>query len=180
MRFLTAIPARSEPELKANLERLGDALGMVRGGAVPRLVIGGYEERARGGDVVFVSATLPGSGEDLLWNIREALNALGRMWGAVLKDEPLPSCMGPGMSYRPEPLEYPLEEWADPYTASARGWGDCDDLVIWRIGELAAKGRDAWAQTMWRRGTEDYHVAVRLDSGAEEDPALYLSKRSEG
>ena len=67
------------------------------------------------------------------------------------------------------------EDFALPLTVYRRGWADCDDACIWRIGELAAAGVQATCRTLWRQ--QELHVLVRFPDGRLEDPSLILMGR---
>jgi len=70
----------------------------------------------------------------------------------------------------------PHEEFADVLTVLRRGWGDCDDLVAWRVAELQAKGEKAQVRIYWRvkNGSIRMHAQVRRANGRIEDPSRYL------
>jgi len=56
-----------------------------------------------------------------------------------------------------------------------RGWGDCDDLVIWRLVECWRHGeRNAKPAVVWREETRKYHARVRRGDGTLEDPTLQV------
>jgi hypothetical protein len=65
-----------------------------------------------------------------------------------------------------------LEMFDLPLTTFRRGWGDCDDLVIWRICELVARGEKATCKTAYRNNA--LHVQVRRADGSVEDPSVIL------
>ena len=78
-----------------------------------------------------------------------------------------------GVRYRTEPARGTgVEYFDDPWTVAARGWGDCDDLVAWRCGELLAHGEAASVCCHFL--PPRYHVSVRRQNGAAEDPAKIL------
>lgn len=86
----------------------------------------------------------------------------------------LPLLYQSGVRYRLEPGHGGGTDYFDlPPSVLRRGWGDCDDLVIWRVGELRALGVPATVRAEWvdRR----VHVKVRWPNGAEEDPSEILS-----
>lgn len=121
---------------------------------------------------------LPPCGESHLWAIREVLSALANVWARGLTQKPLPPLYRSGVHYAPEPWAGSgREEWADPWTVCARGWGDCDDLVGWRVAELRAAGEHATIQVM--RRNERYHVRVRRADGTLEDPSIALMPASQ-
>lgn len=92
----------------------------------------------------------------------------------VLAGRPLPGLLyHSGVRYRPEPQRgQGVEYFDDPWTVAARGWADCDDCVIWRVAELLVRGEDASVVSHFL--PPRYHVAVRREAGAEEDPAKIL------
>lgn len=77
--------------------------------------------------------------------------------------------------WRNEPLAgQGIEEIATLPTVLRRGWGDCDDLVAWRIAELRLRGIEAEAKVIYRPKKRLYHVLVRLPNGESEDPSRLL------
>lgn len=138
-----------------------------------------------------VRTRIPGTGHDLSRSIQMVLTALGHAWAPELRrrwqeGRPLPPLYESGIKFRHEPAGQTFEEWADPLTVLARGYGDCDDLIIYRLAELLAVGERATVQVMRElaekgpgdpraaRGTGRYHVAVRRADGTEEDPSKVL------
>lgn len=133
-------------------------------------------------------APTPGT---LAWSVKCALDgyALGdaaswRAWG-------LPPLYASGVRFAYEPEHGTgREEFASPPVVCQRGWGDCDDLVRYRVAELLAaqltefggnlwrlrlamaEGRAASIITRWQG--DDLHVLVRLPNGQEEDPSIRL------
>ena len=91
-----------------------------------------------------------------------------------MRDDPLPALYTSSVQYAPEPWSGSgVEEFADPWTVLARGWGDCDDLVIYRAAELLAAGYPAHARILHLKGTSRYHTQVFRDfDGQVEDPSL--------
>jgi len=127
---------------------------------------------------VHVRTVLPARGRTLALAIREVLRALAASDAILIRSGAAPRLKplySSGVCFRPEPNEGRFEEWADPWTVAARGWGDCDDLVRYRVAELLAAGERASVQCMWvgRR----MHVRVRRASMRIEDPALMLSPK---
>ncbi len=45
-----------------------------------------------------------------------------------------------GVVFKPEPWAGKLEEFAHAIKVLARGWGDCDDLICYRVAELRVFG----------------------------------------
>ena len=66
-----------------------------------------------------------------------------------------------------------MEDFANPWETFARGVGDCDDLVAYRLTELKARGIGAVAtRSEWLK--ENVHVLIRLPNGDTEDPSIKL------
>jgi len=98
----------------------------------------------------------------------------------------LPRLYGSRIIFRQEPYAGKLEEIADAKTVAARGWGDCDDLNPYRLGELWAAGESRAGIKVYFRDHERrrpsgelrllrlYHVEVRRADGSVEDPSRYL------
>lgn len=98
----------------------------------------------------------------------------------------LPTLYDSGVIFRNEPWMGLLEEVASIPLVMLRGWGDCDDLVAWRIGELLAEGKQAHPKIYWRdhpaisvngeapKHARLYHAEVRMPDGSVEDPSRYL------
>lgn len=121
---------------------------------------------------------LPGNGQDLSHAIKTMLEACAETWARELRQRPVVPLYRSGVRYEPEPWGGDPEEWAPPPVVLRRGWGDCDDLVMWRVAELRAAGEPATVQVM-RRGVR-YHVRVRRADGRVEDPSLILMERKNG
>ncbi len=136
-----------------------------------------------------VLGKLPGSGLDLMYGIQDVLLGYAKAYARQLKKNPLPPFYHCGIRYRPEDPEQQrfkllgvdgsFEDWADPYTVKERGFGDCDDMVLWRCAEtLAGKNwQDGQPLPVWPVvaniiDTERYHVLLRHGpNGKLEDPA---------
>lgn len=135
---------------------------------------------------MFVVTCLPGHGVDLSRSIRDMILCLAECWADELRRSPLPALYSSGVFYRAEDKRNQAEEWVDPYTVLKRGFGDCDDLVIWRLAEiLNAANYDgnrenlpAWPAVA-RKGTE-YHVMIRHKAdNSLEDPSLKLLRKGD-
>ena len=80
---------------------------------------------------------LPRAGRGLLHDARTLLQCLAQIWALGLRESPLPPLYQSGVRYQPEPnTGSGIEDWACPWDCIERGWGDCDDLVGWRVAEL--------------------------------------------
>lgn|GEM_PF-930198 len=94
-----------------------------------------------------------------------------------------------GIKFGPEPWQGKFEEFAPAIKVLARGWGDCDDLVLYRVAELIVfgdrlsgsppeqaspriYGRDPGA----RGGRMMMHAQVRRENGLVEDPSRLLPR----
>ena len=96
----------------------------------------------------------------------------------------MPPLYESGVRYEEEPAGQPYEEFASIPVVLSRGWGDCDDVVSWRIAELRNQGEHAKVRLKWQpdftRGARLYHVMVRRAAtggdgrGLIEDPSLLL------
>lgn len=108
-------------------------------------------------------------------------NLLETLIGAnreTLKTRPdIPPLYASGVRYRNEPFGC---EWFDDILICLnRGWGDCDDLVAWRIAELREQGELAEIHMFWQPGIKNprtrlFHVVVRRANGDIEDPSAIL------
>lgn len=117
---------------------------------------------------------LPYPAERLARPFQISLNACILSAAERMRTDPLPLLYSTGVRYAPEPWSGSgVEEFADPWTVLARGWGDCDDLVIYRAAELCAAGYPAHARILRLKGTARYHTQVKREfDGAVEDPSL--------
>lgn len=103
------------------------------------------------------------------------------------RGKPIPPLYESGVEYERE--RGPGEEFADVLTVLRRGWGDCDDLVAWRIAELLIEGHRAGARIYWRGKKPPFkmHAQVRhaplckcsfchgrYPEGRIEDPSRFL------
>lgn len=93
----------------------------------------------------------------------------------AMRRRPLPPLYRTKVRYQSEPnAGSGIEEFADPYTVYERGWGDCDDLVIYRGGELLAAGYPCHARILRHTEMNKYHTQLRRDfDGVIEDPCLH-------
>lgn len=85
-----------------------------------------------------------------------------------------------GVRYRLEPPN--VEDFTDLEVLLQRGWGDCAQLVAWRIAELRNAGERATIRVTWVRdrdtGKRLFHIQVRRADGRIEDPSTRLGMRS--
>jgi len=117
------------------------------------------------------------SGPGLHATVRAICQILAQCWGSALREHPITPLYSSGVRYQPEPNAGDYEVFKRPEETLHDGWGDCDDLVIYRVAELRAKGENASVQIMRVRGTGRMHVRVRRANGSVEDPSLILQKQ---
>jgi hypothetical protein len=77
-----------------------------------------------------------------------------------LRQQHYPKLYESGVVYR---REDGTENWLDIPSVIKAGWGDCEDLVFWRVAELRKDGVKAAPFAKWRRvnGVYKYHALVR-------------------
>ncbi len=122
---------------------------------------------------------LPFTGPALALASKELLECLAGIAARGLREKPLPLLYQSRVRYQKEPNSGTgVEEWATPWDVNERGWGDCDDLVIWRVAELRAQGENATVQVVWIG--KRFHVRVRRANGSVEDPSRVLLARQGG
>lgn len=80
-----------------------------------------------------------------------------------------------GVRYK---AEKNTENWQDIPNILMNGYGDCEDLACYRIGELQADGIRAMPFISWRPSSKTqgviYHALVRYPDGRIEDPSRAL------
>lgn len=92
----------------------------------------------------------------------------------------LPPLYSSGVRFRNEPNAGKFENIASAAVCNQRRWGDCDDLVAWRIGELRNTGENATARIYWREHESPkgpirlFHVEVRRGNKEIEDPSRLI------
>jgi hypothetical protein len=83
----------------------------------------------------------------------------------------LPGLYQSGIRFRlPREHGTGLERFKLPHQLLKEGYGDCDQLVLYRLSELYSKGERASCRAVWEG--PNVHVLVRRASGALEDPSL--------
>jgi hypothetical protein len=86
---------------------------------------------------------------------------------------PLPPLYLSGIRYQFEPGHGKgIEDFANPWTTYARGWGDCDDLILYRLLELKKQGENAHTKGDWLGNA--VHVVIRRGDGRTEDVSAML------
>jgi len=120
---------------------------------------------------VRVVLSIGGSGRAFALTVRSLLQAAAEgVAREVLQGRSLPSLYRSGIRFRPEPQRGSgVEYFDDPWTVLKRGYGDCDDLVLWRVGELLASLEPASVVCDFR--PPRYHVLVRRANRSVEDPS---------
>lgn len=86
---------------------------------------------------------------------------------------PLPPLYQSGVRFSLSPSHGSgLEDFANPWTTLARGKGDCNDLVLYRLVELMLARQKAHTRGEWLGNA--VHVTIRHGNGQEEDPSILL------
>ena len=121
-----------------------------------------------------IVSLISSSGDRLSRPFQLQLNCSMQCAAEEMRLRPLPALYSTNVRYQAEPWAgQGVEEFADPYTVLERGWGDCDDLVIYRGGELLARGYQCHARILHDTKTDRYHTQLTRDfDGIVEDPAL--------
>lgn len=102
--------------------------------------------------------------------LEAVLNAFALRY-ARESDRRLPPLYKSGIRYRRETGEH----WQNPWETFQTGYGDCEDLALYRVAELVREGRDRRARVaVIRTGPATLHALVRLGSGRLEDPSRAL------
>jgi hypothetical protein len=88
----------------------------------------------------------------------------------------LPPLYKSGVRYRPDPeMGSGIENFRLPLETFAARFGDCDNLVVWRLAELWSIGKPASCRAVWVG--HRMHVLIRHsqdESGRLEDPSIIL------
>lgn len=127
---------------------------------------------------MLVLTELPENGQRLAYEIKFLLQSLAEIWANTMRRRPCPPLYGGSIRYKPEPWAGKgIEEWAMPWRVAKRGWGDCDDLVLYRVAELRVAGELATVQVMRKPGTDRFHVRVKRQNGVLEDPSIILGAK---
>lgn len=110
------------------------------------------------------------------WHIRRANKRAEKGLGT-----PIPPLYASGVHYEEDKAG--REDWRDCYTVLARGKGDCDNLVAWRVAELRAAGVDAEPVVKWQHIPREvalqlgYPAAMIPDGGLEMVHCLVRTKK---
>lgn len=118
-------------------------------------------------------ASLP-SGKLSPQSVVLVLTALGQCWGEVMRQSPaaFPPLYSLGVTFTPEVKS---EVWQSPPELIKSLRGDCEDLVMYRYGELFASGFPVSVDVVFREEPWGLRQHVRLKHGARrEDPSLVV------
>jgi hypothetical protein len=126
--------------------------------------------------VLRATVSLPGTdGPSPNLDVLDLLAAQIRIWSRWLSaHREFPKLYQAGIEYRPEEG---TENWLSPPEVLQLGYGDCEDLTIWRCAELVASGNPCRPQVKGRAGPAGgfvQHVFVGYPDGRTEDPSLIL------
>lgn len=117
-----------------------------------------------------------------LRELEEAVNGLGRVCQAQMVDPENAGKIPPLYSGRIRyQRERPGEErWQSAEETARRGYGDCEDLAAYRLGELWAAGeKKARARVVTITPTLRHVMVARAD-GSLEDPSKKLGMGGKG
>jgi hypothetical protein len=120
------------------------------------------------------------SAENKAAAIQEIFRATARYYRTLRHAAPLPPLYRSGIRFQiPEPLDVggePAEEFLDPWSLYRRGYGDCDQVTLYRATELS----DCQFQPrIYWRGPQ-FHIGLwRTDLQRAEDPSLILLGKSD-
>lgn len=121
--------------------------------------------------VTFLSGLFRGEHERAASNqvVGILLEALAQCCEVCLEQDPdLPHLYASGVQYHVEPPG--LEEWQDVITTLERGWGDCEDLVGYRVADLRRRWRiPAKPHFTFRKikpNVTMYHILVKYPPGS--------------
>jgi hypothetical protein len=119
-----------------------------------------------------IAATLPVTLDAA--NLKPVGAAFVALAGLDLQNKPGPALYESGVRYAREPAG--RERWQLPSETRAIGRGDCEDLAVWRVAELRARGEKA-KLLLRRSGDRLWHAMVRRGNGSIEDPSKRLGMR---
>jgi len=85
---------------------------------------------------------------------------------------PIPPLYASGVRYREDPAGE--ENWRDCYGVLALGFGDCDNLVIWRVAELNEAGIAAEPVIKWQHLTREQSIAVGYPAEWVSEEGLWI------
>ena len=88
---------------------------------------------------------------------------------------PFPSLYQSGVRYRTEQSSEGIEQFCFPWDTFSRGYGDCEDLCIWRLAELLSSGEKASISVEWQGNF--LHIQIRRENGSLEDPSERLGMK---
>lgn len=94
-----------------------------------------------------------------------------------MQSQRVPLLYESSIRFRREPeatIKAGIEQFDNVLQVLARGHGDCDDLVLWRVAELRERGEDASTRVAWPTGSRKFHAQVRRADGSYEDPSRIL------
>jgi hypothetical protein len=116
----------------------------------------------------------------LAYWVTHALDGFARGYLPFAAVSALPDLYSSSIRYRVDPLYGSGREvMANPWTVARRGYGDCNDLVLYRLIELLLQGESPeldHTRSVW--SGNDVHVLIRRANGILEDPSLVLLARN--
>lgn len=103
-----------------------------------------------------------GPSQQLAWVARRLAEAVVEINRLYLRMYKVPPLYSGAVVYQEEPAGQGFEEFAPIPQVLQRGWGDCDDLVPWRVAELREMGEPAQIRLLWQRPTGGPHKGKKL------------------
>lgn len=108
--------------------------------------------------------------------LSELVGAIARLNARLIAAGNIPPLYQSGVRYR---RERNSENWRDAAEVARAGFGDCEDLAAYRVGELLAQGEPARIH-VYQPAPRLWHVVVRRSDGTIEDPSRNLGMRGSG
>lgn len=100
--------------------------------------------------------------QQLAWVARRLAEAVVEINRLYLRTHHVPPLYSSGVVYQEEPAGQGFEEFAPLCHVLQRGWGDCDDLVPWRVAELREAGEPATIKLLWQQATKGPHKGKKM------------------
>jgi hypothetical protein len=98
----------------------------------------------------------------LAWIAKRVAQTVVDINRLYIRTHRVPPLYESGVLYQEEPLGQGYEEFAPIPNVLMRGWGDCDDLVPWRVAELQECGEPATIRLEWTVAKRGPHAGKKL------------------
>lgn len=103
-----------------------------------------------------------GPSQHLAWAAKRVAETVIDLNRFYLRTHHVPPLYGAGVVYQEEPAGQGFEEFATVPQVITRGWGDCDDLVPWRVAELREAGEPAQVRILWQKAHRGRHAGKKM------------------